>query len=94
MILTLLQNISLLVSIAVVFHFVERRLGDKPFLASLLGGLLFGLVQASFLEQIGELLHKRVHAKLLRLFLRYSTSAALRARRYSQSFFNHSGEST
>jgi len=43
MILTLLQNISLLVSIAVVFHFVERRLGDKPFLASLLGGLLFGV---------------------------------------------------
>lgn len=43
MILTLLQNISLLVAIAVVYHFVERRLGDKPLLASLLGGLLFGV---------------------------------------------------
>jgi len=43
MILTLLQNISLLVSIAVIYHFVELRLGGRPLLASLLSGLLFGV---------------------------------------------------
>ncbi|PKL07253.1 MAG: hypothetical protein CVV53_00490, partial [Spirochaetae bacterium HGW-Spirochaetae-9] len=43
MVITLLQNISLLVAIAVVYHFVERRLGNKPLLASLLSGLLFGV---------------------------------------------------
>jgi len=43
MVLTFVQNIALIISVAVLHHFVVRRLGRQPALVSALNGALFGL---------------------------------------------------
>ena len=43
MALSILQNISLVVSIVVIYHYVVRQLKGKPLIVSMLCGLLFGI---------------------------------------------------
>lgn len=43
MIISLVQNISLIISIGVLYHYVSRWSPSKPLAASILNGLLFGL---------------------------------------------------
>lgn len=42
MAISILQNISLIVSIAVIYHFVSRQLHGRPLIVSTLNGILFG----------------------------------------------------
>ncbi|MHB0898288.1 MAG: ATP-binding protein [Spirochaetales bacterium] len=42
MAISILQNISLIVSIAVIYHFVSRQLHGRPLIVSALNGVLFG----------------------------------------------------
>ena len=42
MAISILQNISLIISIAVIYHFVSRQLHGRPLIVSALNGILFG----------------------------------------------------
>lgn len=42
MVLSIIQNISLIVSIAVIYHYVVRQLHGKPLIISIVNGLLLG----------------------------------------------------
>lgn len=43
MLISILQNISIVISLAVIFHFVQRRLHRRPLIISMLNGAFFGL---------------------------------------------------